>query len=179
MAASKAGVCWKAWHLQKGHWERMSRQFTSPRSTVSMPATKTTCDGRSASLVEASTVALRQDQLARPSGASRLRLRNDRPLRAASLPQNARRHSRAQIKQIAKSIEAFGFTNPILASDELEILAGHGRTAAALLIGMKLVPIVRLSDLSPPERRPMSWRITSWRLTVAGIGTFWQLSSRD
>jgi hypothetical protein len=25
----------------------------------------------------------------------------------------------------------------------------------------------------------MSWRITSWRLTVAGIGRFRQLSSRD
>jgi ParB-like chromosome segregation protein Spo0J len=61
---------------------------------------------------------------------------------------NARRHSRAQIKQIAKSIEAFGFTNPILVSDELEILAGHGRAAAAQQNGMKQVPIVRLSDLS-------------------------------
>jgi DNA modification methylase len=66
---------------------------------------------------------------------------------------NARRHSRAQIRQIAKSIEAFGFTNPILVSDDLEILAGHGRAAAAQLIGMKQAPIVRLSDLSPPERK--------------------------
>jgi hypothetical protein len=37
-----------------------------------------------------------------------------------------RRMTSAQIKQIAKSIEAFGFTNPILVSDELEILAGKG-----------------------------------------------------
>jgi ParB-like chromosome segregation protein Spo0J len=66
---------------------------------------------------------------------------------------NARRHSRAQIKQIAKSIEAFGFTNPILVSDDLEILAGHGRAAAAQLIGMKQAPIVRLSNLSPAERK--------------------------
>jgi DNA modification methylase len=66
---------------------------------------------------------------------------------------NARTHSRAQIKQIAKSIEHFGFTNPILVSDDLEILAGHGRVAAAQLIGMAKVPIVRLSDLSPAERR--------------------------
>jgi ParB-like chromosome segregation protein Spo0J len=66
---------------------------------------------------------------------------------------NARRHSRAQIKQIAKSVEAFGFTNPILVSDDLEILAGHGRAAAAQLIGMKQVPIVRLSDLSDAERK--------------------------
>jgi DNA modification methylase len=66
---------------------------------------------------------------------------------------NARCHSRAQIKQIAKSIETFGFTNPILVSDDLEILAGHGRVAAAQLIGMVQVPIVRLSDLSPAERK--------------------------
>jgi hypothetical protein len=66
---------------------------------------------------------------------------------------NARRHSRAQIKQIAKSIEAFGFTNPILVSDDLEILAGHGRVAAAQLIGMKQAPIVRLSNLSQAERK--------------------------
>jgi ParB-like chromosome segregation protein Spo0J len=66
---------------------------------------------------------------------------------------NARHHSRAQIKQIAKSIEAFGFTNPILVSDDLEILAGHGRAAAARLIGLKQAPIVRLSDLSPAERK--------------------------
>ena len=68
-------------------------------------------------------------------------------------PGNARRHSRAQIKQIAKSIETFGFTNPVLVGDDLEILAGHGRVAAAQLIGMKAVPIVRLSDLSPAERK--------------------------
>jgi DNA modification methylase len=66
---------------------------------------------------------------------------------------NARTHSRAQIKQIAKSIEVFGFTNPVLVSDDLEILAGHGRAAAAHLLKMAQVPIVRLSDLSPAERR--------------------------
>ena len=92
---------------------------------------------------------------------------------------NARRHSRAQIKQIAKSIEAFGFTNPILVSDDLEILAGHGRAAAAKLIGMKQAPIVRLSNLSPAREKPMSWPITSWRLTPDGIKRFWPLSSRD
>jgi DNA modification methylase len=50
-------------------------------------------------------------------------------------------------------LKAFGFTNPILVSDELEILAGHGRAAAAELIGMGQVPVVRLSDLSPAERK--------------------------
>ena len=60
---------------------------------------------------------------------------------------NARTHSRAQVKQIAKSIEVFGFTNPVLVSDDLEIIAGHGRVTAAKLIGMAQVPIVRLSGL--------------------------------
>ncbi len=66
---------------------------------------------------------------------------------------NARTHSRKQIKQIAASIERFGFTNPILVSDDREIIAGHGRAEAAKLLGIKLVPTLALSHLSPEERR--------------------------
>ncbi|MEP2103753.1 MAG: ParB/Srx family N-terminal domain-containing protein [Parasphingorhabdus sp.] len=44
---------------------------------------------------------------------------------------NARTHSKKQIRQIADSIEHFGFTNPVLVSDENEIVAGHGRVEAA------------------------------------------------
>ena len=40
---------------------------------------------------------------------------------------NARRHNKKQVRQLARSIEAFGFTNPILVSSDLQILAGHGR----------------------------------------------------
>ena len=46
-------------------------------------------------------------------------------------PQNARTHSKRQIRQIANSIQRFGFCNPILVDDDLTILAGHGRVAAA------------------------------------------------
>jgi len=66
---------------------------------------------------------------------------------------NARRHSKKPIQQIARSIERFGFTNPILVDDELRILAGHGRVAAAKLLGIKTVPIIRISHLSAAERR--------------------------
>ena len=66
---------------------------------------------------------------------------------------NARRHSRAQIKQIAESIRRFGFTNPVLISDANDIIAGHGRVEAAKLIGQTSVPVVRLSHLSETERR--------------------------
>ena len=66
---------------------------------------------------------------------------------------NARTHSRKQIKQIAKSIERFGFTNPILISDDEEIVAGHCRVEAAKLLGLDHVPALRLSHLSATERR--------------------------
>lgn len=71
-------------------------------------------------------------------------------------PGNARTHSKKQIKQIkqiAASIERFGFTNPVLVSDEGEIIAGHGRVEAARLLGRKMVPTLALSHLSPAERR--------------------------
>ena len=66
---------------------------------------------------------------------------------------NARRHSRKQVQQIANSIRRFGFTNPVLVSDEGEIIAGHGRVEAAKLLGLESVPTLKLSHLSEPERR--------------------------
>ena len=68
-------------------------------------------------------------------------------------PGNARTHSRKQIKQIAASIERFGFINPVLVSDDGEIIAGHGRVEAAKLLDLKVVPTLALSHLSAAERR--------------------------
>ena len=68
-------------------------------------------------------------------------------------PRNARTHSGKQVKQIAASIERFGFTNPVLISDDGEIVAGHGRAEAAKLLGWKSVPTISLSHLSETERR--------------------------
>ena len=42
----------------------------------------------------------------------------------AALAKNARVHSKKQIRQIADSIQRFGFTNPVLISDDDEIIAG-------------------------------------------------------
>jgi len=70
-----------------------------------------------------------------------------------SYARNARTHSRKQVKQIAASIERFGFTNPVLISDDGEIIAGHGRVEAAKLLGRKTVPTLALSHLSERERR--------------------------
>ena len=68
-------------------------------------------------------------------------------------PGNARKHSKKQIKQIAESIDRFGFTNPVLISDDGEIIAGHGRVEAARQLGRATVPVVRLSHLSETELR--------------------------
>ena len=66
---------------------------------------------------------------------------------------NARTHSPKQIKQIARSIERFGFNNPVLVDDDDQIIAGHGRVEAAKLLNLKTVPTVRLSHLSEIEKK--------------------------
>jgi len=66
---------------------------------------------------------------------------------------NARTHSKKQIRQIANSIQRFGFTNPVLIGDDGEILAGHGRVEAAKLLGFESVPTVRLRHLDETQRR--------------------------
>jgi DNA modification methylase len=66
---------------------------------------------------------------------------------------NARSHSRHQIRQIATSIEKFGFTNPILIDSKNTIIAGHGRVAAAKLLGLQRVPTIHLEGLSEHEIR--------------------------
>lgn len=66
---------------------------------------------------------------------------------------NPRTHSKKQIRQIASSIKRFGFTSPLLVSDDLEIIAGSGRLMAARQIGMERVPVIRLAHLDVAERR--------------------------
>src|SRR5258705_2134644 len=66
---------------------------------------------------------------------------------------NARTHSKKQIHQIAKSIQRFGFCNPVLVDDQGQIIAGHGRVAAAKLLGIEHVPTVRLAHLTEAEKR--------------------------
>lgn len=65
---------------------------------------------------------------------------------------NARRHSKKQIRQIADSIEARGFYNPILVTSSHEIIAGEARFEAAKLLKLEQVPTICLGDLSDAER---------------------------
>jgi DNA modification methylase len=71
----------------------------------------------------------------------------------APYSRNARTHSKRQIEQIANSIRAFGFTNPVLVNRSGMIVAGHGRVAAAKTLGMKQVPTICLEHLNEEQIR--------------------------
>lgn len=68
---------------------------------------------------------------------------------------NARTHSKQQIRQLADSIRRFGFSSPVLVDVENQIIADHGRVAAAIQIGIDTVPLIRISHLSPDEIRAL------------------------
>ena len=85
----------------------------------------------------------------------RLRLETWPLARLIPSARNARTHSDAQIAEIAGSIQAFGFTNPILVGAEGDIIAGHGRLAAARQLGLSEVPVVVLSGLTDLQRRQL------------------------
>jgi DNA modification methylase len=70
--------------------------------------------------------------------------------------QNAKMHSAKQVRQIANSITVFGFTSPLLISEDGEILAGHGRYMAAKHLGLDKVPAVVVAGLSLAKRRALS-----------------------
>lgn len=74
----------------------------------------------------------------------------------APYARNAKVHTREQVAQIAKSIEEFGFNDPVAVwdgPDGTEIVEGHGRVMAAKKLGLKRVPIVRLDHLTDEQRR--------------------------
>ncbi|MEA2919547.1 MAG: hypothetical protein QOJ15_11628, partial [Bradyrhizobium sp.] len=68
-------------------------------------------------------------------------------------PCNPRTHTAKQIKQIAASIEQFGFVSPVLLDAKDGIIAGHGRVGAAKLLGMNDIPTVLVDHLTPAQIR--------------------------
>jgi DNA modification methylase len=67
--------------------------------------------------------------------------------------ENARRHSRSQIKKLQRSLKKFGWTNPLLIDDSGNLLCGHGRLEAAKLNGETRVPVICLGAMSEADRR--------------------------
>lgn len=69
---------------------------------------------------------------------------------------NARTHSAEQVAQLVASVQAFGWTNPILADEAGQVIAGHGRLAAATKLGLPEVPVIRLEGLTDSQRRALA-----------------------
>jgi len=68
---------------------------------------------------------------------------------------NTRTHSEEQIQQIAGSIREFGFTNPVLIDGNQRIIAGHGRLAAARVLGLDSIPCISLDHLNDTQVRAL------------------------
>jgi DNA modification methylase len=71
-------------------------------------------------------------------------------------PRNARKHSKKQIERLARTINEFGFTNPILIDEHKQIIAGHGRWEAATLVPLKEVPCIMLRGLSEVQKKALA-----------------------
>src|SRR4051812_11135982 len=68
----------------------------------------------------------------------------------------ARTHSKKQIQQIARSIQRFGWTFPILTDERGYIVAGVGRYRAAESLDISDVPVIVISGLSEVEKRALA-----------------------
>lgn len=65
---------------------------------------------------------------------------------------NAKKHPTKQIKQIAESIKAFGFNQPLVLDSSKVIIVGHGRYEAAKYLELSEVPCV-VVDLSEQDAK--------------------------
>lgn len=61
-------------------------------------------------------------------------------------PNNPRQND-AAVEAVARSIQAYGFNNPIITDGDLNIAAGHTRLKAAGLLGLQIVPVIRIEGL--------------------------------
>lgn len=86
--------------------------------------------------------------------------------RLKNYPKNARTHSDVQVAQIAVSIGAFGFVNPVLVDKAGTLIAGHGRLAGARQAGLSTVPVIQLGHLTEDQARAL--RLADNRIQMSG-----------
>lgn len=97
---------------------------------------------------------------------------------------NARDHGEEDVNAIKRSIEKFGFDDPIgIWSDHNVIVEGHGRLLAAKALGMKEVPCIRLDHMTDAERKAYGlahnktaelsrWNFGKLEMELSNLGEF-------
>ena len=86
---------------------------------------------------------------------ARLAIRYVATGRLVPYARNARTHSEAQVTELVRLIDRFGFTNPVLVDEKREIIAGHGRVMAAKRLDLAEVPTITISGLSDAQKRAL------------------------
>lgn len=66
---------------------------------------------------------------------------------------NAKEHNETQIKNLATSLDKYGWQNPILIDKDNVIVAGHGRVLGAKELGQTEVPCIYADDLTEEQVR--------------------------
>lgn len=64
---------------------------------------------------------------------------------------NAKKHPKEQVEKIMRSIERFGWAQPLVVDKENVLIIGHGRLEAAKKLKMDTVPVLRMENLSDEE----------------------------
>ena len=89
-------------------------------------------------------------------------------------PNNPRKNKKG-IAAVKRSIEEFGFTQPLIINAERVILCGHTRYEAAKELNLAAVPVIVKTDLTPQQER--AYRIADNRVTQETDWDKWKLRS--
>ncbi len=68
---------------------------------------------------------------------------------------NPRQIGEDAVAAVSESIKSFGFRNPVLLDANNVLVAGHTRVRAARKLGLKEVPALRITDLTPEQLRAL------------------------
>ena len=91
-----------------------------------------------------------------------------------SYPNNPRKNKKG-VAAVKRSIEAFGFTQPLIVNAQRVILCGHTRYEAAKELNLEFVPVIVKTDLTPQQER--AYRIADNRVTQETDWDKWKLRS--
>lgn len=91
------------------------------------------------------------------------------------LENNVRSHPEEQIRALEESIKEFGFINPIVIDENNNVLVGNGRVEAAINVGVKTVPAIRVTNLTEDQKR--AYIIIENKLIEAGGWNYELLNS--